>query len=55
MIAAVRMLWQDEAAWNAARARCLDFIGRRYGEDVVLQQYLDVLDPPRAGQQGIRS
>lgn len=55
MIAAVRTLSQDEAAWNAARARCLAFIERRYGEDVVLQQYLQVFDPPRAGQQGIRS
>lgn len=55
MIAAVRTLSQDEAAWNAARSRCLAFMKRRYGEDVVLQQYLQVLDPPRAGQQGIRS
>jgi glycosyltransferase involved in cell wall biosynthesis len=45
MIAAVRTLSQDEAAWNAARARCLAFIERNYGEDVVLQQYLQVLDP----------
>jgi glycosyltransferase involved in cell wall biosynthesis len=54
MIAAVRMLLQDEAAWNAARARCLAFIERRYGEDVVLQPYLQVLDPPRAGEENIR-
>jgi glycosyltransferase involved in cell wall biosynthesis len=55
MIAAVRTLSQDEAAWNAARARCLAFIEQRYGEDVVLQQYLRVLDPSCAGQPGIRS
>jgi glycosyltransferase involved in cell wall biosynthesis len=55
MIAAVRTLSQDEAAWNAARARCLVFIEQRYGEDVVLQQYLRVLDPPCAGQPGIPS
>lgn len=55
MIAAVRTLSQDEAAWNAARARCLAFIEQRYGEDVVLQQYLRALDPPCAGQPGIRS
>jgi glycosyltransferase involved in cell wall biosynthesis len=55
MIVAVRTLSQDEAAWNAARARCLAFIEQRYGEDVVLQQYLQALDPPCAGQPGIRS
>lgn len=52
MIAAVHTLSQDEAAWNAARARCLAYIEGRYGEDVVLQKYLQVLDPPRARQQG---
>lgn len=47
MIDAVRVLSGDEAAWNAARARCLAFAERRFSEDVVLQQYLKVLDPPR--------
>lgn len=45
MLDAIRTLSQDEAAWDAARARCLAFIERRYGEDAILQQYLRVLDP----------
>jgi glycosyltransferase involved in cell wall biosynthesis len=40
MIAAVNTLTSDESAWNAARQRCLAFIERHYGEDVVLQPYL---------------
>jgi glycosyltransferase involved in cell wall biosynthesis len=44
---AIRTLSHDEAAWNAARARCLAFIERHYGEDATLQQYLQVLDPAR--------
>lgn len=37
---AVRHLSSDESAWNAASARCLAFIERRYSEDEVLQPYL---------------
>ena len=44
---AIRKLSRDEAAWRAARARCLAFIERSYGEDATLQQYLQVLDPAR--------
>jgi len=47
MLEAIRTLSQDERAWNAARARCLAFIERCYGEDATLQQYLQVLDPAR--------
>lgn len=49
MIAAIRTLLHDATAWNAARARCLAFSQRRFGEDAVLQQYLQVLDSPRTG------
>lgn len=42
---AIQTFLQNEAAWNAARARCLAFIERRYGEDAILQQYLRMLDP----------
>jgi glycosyltransferase involved in cell wall biosynthesis len=40
MCAAVRELTSSESAWQAARERCLDFIERRYSDDVVLQPYL---------------
>ncbi len=45
MLDAIRTLSQDEGAWSAARARCLAFIERCYGEDATLQQYLQVFDP----------
>lgn len=40
MVEAIRHLSCDEAAWSAARARCLAFIERRYSEALVLQPYL---------------
>lgn len=40
MAEAVHRLTSNESEWNAARARCLAFIERHYGEDVVLQPYL---------------
>jgi glycosyltransferase involved in cell wall biosynthesis len=43
---AVRQLTSDESAWKAARARCLAFIERHYGEDAVLQPYLSCFRTP---------
>jgi len=40
MSAAVRRLTSDESEWSAARARCIAFIERHYGEEVVLRPYL---------------
>lgn len=45
MSAAVRRLTSDEHAWNAARERCLAFIERHYGEDLVLEPYLRAFRP----------
>ena len=47
MLDVIRTLSQDEAAWSAARARCLAFIERCYSEDATLQQYLQVLEPAK--------
>jgi glycosyltransferase involved in cell wall biosynthesis len=45
MAEAVQRLTSNESEWNAARARCLAFIERHYGEDVVLQPYLHSFRP----------
>lgn len=44
MAAAIRMLLQDEGAWEAARARCVSFIEREFGEDRVLESYLRLIE-----------
>jgi glycosyltransferase involved in cell wall biosynthesis len=41
MCEAVQRLSSDESEWRAARQRCLAFIDRHYGEDAVLQPYLE--------------
>jgi glycosyltransferase involved in cell wall biosynthesis len=45
MSAAVRKLTSNESEWNAARARCIAFVERHYGEDVVLRPYLQSFSP----------
>jgi hypothetical protein len=45
MSEAVSWLTSNESEWHAARARCLAFIERHYGEGVVLQPYLQSFRP----------
>jgi len=40
---AVRKLATDEREWRAASERCHAFMAREYGEDAVLQPYIDAL------------
>lgn len=48
MVDAVRALTRSPSSWNQASARCLRFIERVYGEDRVVQPYMQLLD--RAAQ-----
>jgi glycosyltransferase involved in cell wall biosynthesis len=41
---AIGSLLEDPAAWNAASERCRAFMAREYGEDKVLQSYLDTFE-----------
>jgi glycosyltransferase involved in cell wall biosynthesis len=53
MTAAVNSLTKDESAWAAARARCLAYVQRHYGEDAVLKPYLQCFHElqKKTGQQ----
>jgi glycosyltransferase involved in cell wall biosynthesis len=44
MADAIRMLVQDDAAWEAARARCVSFIEREFAEDRILESYRRLIE-----------
>jgi hypothetical protein len=43
MVAEVRRLATQRDDWLAAHRRCIDFMDARYGDDLVLQPYLEAL------------
>lgn len=43
MTDAIRLLVQDEGAWQAASARCIAFIEREFGEEKILESYLRLM------------